>query len=311
MEIRLDGDVAIVTGSGRGLGRAYVSDLASRGARVVVNDIAREFADEAVESIRAKGGEAVASYDSVATAAGGQAIVERALDSFGAVDIVVHNAGFLRNGYFEELTPDDVEAVVGVHLLGGFFVGQPAYRVMKERGYGRLVLVSSTSGVFGNVRHANYAAAKTGLVGLANALALEGREHGILTNVVLPKGKTTIWQSNPNAPANTHARHLEQRPVLAGRNDPQTVAPLVTFLSSRLCDVSGQIFSAGYGRFARVFVGVAHGWVGADQMAVAAEDVYDNWDTIQAHGFDGLIPDSMQDELDAAAEAVAAAVGAA
>ncbi|HEX9847170.1 MAG TPA: SDR family NAD(P)-dependent oxidoreductase, partial [Acidimicrobiia bacterium] len=172
--ITFDGRVAIVTGAGGGLGKTYAVELARRGARVVVNDLggavdgtgaSRLAADLVVEEITAAGGEAVASHDSVSTEEGGRSIVAAAVDAFGTVDIVVSNAGILRDKSFAKMTMAEVEAVVDVHLKGGFYVSQPAFAIMREKSYGRFVFTSSASGLFGNFGQANYGAAKAGLVG--------------------------------------------------------------------------------------------------------------------------------------------------
>lgn len=182
--IGFDNQVAIVTGAGGGLGRAYALELARRGARVVVNDLGgrpdgtrggSDAADSTVAEIIAKGGEAVANYDSVGTPAGGEAIVRSAVDAFGTVDVVINNAGILRDKSFANVELSDVDAVIDVHLRGAFHVTQPAFRVMKEKGYGRLLFTSSAAGLFGNFGQANYGAAKMGLVGLSNVLASRAR----------------------------------------------------------------------------------------------------------------------------------------
>ena len=189
--------MAIVTGAGRGLGRLYALDLARRGASVVVNDLGGTMggdgadapvADEVVDEIRRAGGIAVASYDSVDTPEGGEAIVRTALDEFGRLDAVVSNAGIFQTVPFDELTPDDWRRMLHVHLDGAFHLSQPAYRVMKAQGYGRFVFIASSAGLFGQPNSAHYAAAKAGTLGLANVIAIEGAEHGILANCVLPFG---------------------------------------------------------------------------------------------------------------------------
>jgi NAD(P)-dependent dehydrogenase (short-subunit alcohol dehydrogenase family) len=284
--------VAIVTGAGRSMGRTHALDLARRGAGVVVNDVIRENADAVVAEITEAGGRAVASYDSVGTQEGGAALVELAVARFGSVDVVVHNAGILRNDHFEHLTLEQIESVLDVHLKAAFFVGQPAYRIMKEKGYGRIVLISSTSGIFGLPGNTNYAAAKAGLFGLSNALALEGREHGVFVNCVLPKSAGhTIAKDKP-----IPGMDYTEMPIDA-RKTPESVTAMVTFLASRECPATGEVFSACAGRYARVFVGVARGWLAPDVSGIRAEDIREHFDEIEDHGFDGLVPRSIYEEL--------------
>ena len=193
--------VAIVTGAGRGLGRHYALDLARRGAKVVVNDLGcsvdgngadPSVADEVVEEIRSTGGTAVASYDSVGTPEDGAAIVKTALDHFGRLDAVVSNAGIVEMMPFEDIPAENWSRMINTHLDGSFYVSQPAYKVMKEQGYGRLVFIASSAGAFGMPYGTHYAAAKAGILGLTNNIALEGRPHGILANAVLPFGLTRM-----------------------------------------------------------------------------------------------------------------------
>jgi len=183
-EITFAGKIAIVTGAGGGLGRAYALELARRGAKVVVNDV--NAARQVVAEILEAGGEAVASADSVATGEGGAAIVQTALDQFGTVDVLINNAGIVRDKSFAKLEPTDVEAVLDVHLRGAFHVSQPVYRVMKDKAYGRILFVTSAAGLFGNFGQANYAAAKMGLVGLMRTIAIEGARYGIRSNAIAP-----------------------------------------------------------------------------------------------------------------------------
>ncbi len=201
--IAFDGRVAIITGSGGGLGRTYALELARRGARLVVNDLggavdgtgaSSSAADRVVEEIEAAGGEAVANYDSVSTEEGGAAIVQTALDSFGTVDIVVIHAGILRDKSFAKMEAAEVEAVLDVHLKGAFYVSIPAFGIMKESGYGRFVFTSSSSGLFGNFGQANYGAAKAGLAGLSNVLAIEGQKYNILSNAIAPIALTRMTE---------------------------------------------------------------------------------------------------------------------
>ena len=250
-EIRFDGRVAVVTGAGEGLGRVYALELARRGARVLVNDLggsrngagggSSSPADRVVEEIRAAGGEAVANYDSVSTADGGANIVQTALDAFGSVDILINNAGILRDKSFVKMAPEAWQAVLDVHLKGAYNVTRPAFAVMKEKGYGRIIMTTSAAGLYGNFGQANYAAAKMGLVGMMNTLKLEGEKYGINVNTVAPLAASRLTQD-------------VMPPDLFARSKPEFVAPLVLYLCSEHCPVSGHIYNAGMGFFNRVAV---------------------------------------------------------
>jgi NAD(P)-dependent dehydrogenase (short-subunit alcohol dehydrogenase family) len=268
--------VAIVTGAGRGLGRLYALELARRGAAVIVNDLGGSMhgegadvsvADDVVAEIEAAGGTAVASHDSVAGPEGGQAIVATAVERFGRLDAVVSNAGIFNSIPFEELSADDWRKMLGVHLDGGFYLSQPAYRVMKRQGYGRFVFISSSGGMFGQPLEAHYAAAKAGLVGLTNVIAIEGAEHGILANAVLPFGFSRMVTETVRDP-----KALEETGFLKVIK-PELVVPVVVFLASRACDFTHRNYSACAGRFARVFVGLGQGWLAAPGSAPTAEDI--------------------------------------
>jgi NAD(P)-dependent dehydrogenase (short-subunit alcohol dehydrogenase family) len=275
MAIAFDGQVVIVTGAGQGLGRAYALDLGRRGARVVVNDLAgldspdASAAEAVVHEIEAAGGTAVASHDTVASPEGGKAIVDRALDSFGTVDAVIHNAGVWRHEYFEDMTADQLDPVLDVHLRGAFFVTQPAWSVMKAKGYGRIVLTSSSTGIFGRVRGTNYAAAKAGMLGLSRALSIEGAQYGIRSNCILP-----VAPFRNRGPVPTELTdQLNSAGLAPEEAGPELVAPMVVYLASAGCTVSGEAFSAGGGRFGRVFLAVADGWLGPADGSATAEDV--------------------------------------
>jgi NAD(P)-dependent dehydrogenase (short-subunit alcohol dehydrogenase family) len=299
MPISFDGQVVIITGAGQGLGRAYALELGRRGAAVVVNDVGGlddpegPAADAVVATIEADGGTAVASYDTVATPDGGRAIVETALEHFGTVDAIVHNAGVWRNVPYDEMTVDQLEPVLDVHLRGAFFVTQPAWLLMKEKGYGRLVLTSSSAGAFGREAGTNYVASKAGVLGLGRALALEGAEHGILSNCILPiapfgrKGPV-----RPELSAQITSSGLPR--ISAG---PEQVAPMVAYLASRACTVSGEAFSAGGGRYARMFLGVADGWLGPTDAVATAEDIEEHLDAIEDYRSGFAVPASAWDEL--------------
>ncbi|MGH8915556.1 MAG: SDR family oxidoreductase [Acidimicrobiia bacterium] len=266
--ITFDGRVAIVTGAGGGLGKEYALELSRRGARVVVNDLggavdgsgsSQGAADVVVDEIKAAGGEAVASYESVATRRGGGAIVETALDTFGSVDIVINNAGILRDKSFANMTLDEVEAVLDVHLKGAFFVSHPAFKVMKERGYGRFVHTSSASGLFGNFGQANYGAAKAGLVGLSNVLAIEGAKYDIKSNAVAPTARTRMTEDILGP--------------FAEMFDPVQVMPMVVYLCSEQSQFTHEIFSVGGGRYARVFIGTNTGWFAGQGVVPSVEEL--------------------------------------
>ena len=272
--IRFDGQVAIVTGAGHGLGRSYASALAARGASVVCNDVLASRAEETVEEITANGGKAFPDARSVATPTGGQAIVDAAIDAFGSVDILVNNAGQLRNAAFEDLSIDDIQQVLDTHLAGAFYVTQPAYRHMKVAGYGRIIFTSSSAGMFGSPWQANYGAAKAGLVGLCNVVALEGEPHGIKANAIMPMALTGMNAGGPPPYSPEQLRDTMDalRPI-APYMTVENVAPLVVYLASGRCKETRRIFSVGAGHIARVFIGASRGWYTADQGNITAEQV--------------------------------------
>jgi NAD(P)-dependent dehydrogenase (short-subunit alcohol dehydrogenase family) len=289
----------VVTGAGRGLGRLYALELARRGAAVVVNDVGGAMggdgsdpavAERVVAEIEAAGGVAAASCESVATPDGGRAIVELALDSFGRLDAVVSNAGIFQTLPFEDLTPADWRRMIDVHLHGGFHLAQPAFGAMRRQGHGRFVFVASSAGLFGQPHSAHYAAAKAGLVGLANVIAIEGADHGILANTVLPFGTTrmvteTVGGEEP-ARESGFLRAIE----------PGLVVPLVVLLASSACPVTHHNYSACAGRFARAFVGLAEGWLAPPGSAPAAEDIAAHWDAVSATD-PYTVPTSIFDEV--------------
>jgi len=294
-EIRFDGRVAVVTGAGGGLGRTYALMMASRGASVVVNDLGgasdgtgsgTSMADDVVKEITDAGGKAAANYDSVSTPEGGEGIIKTAVDTFGKVDIVVNNAGILRDRTFAKLAPEDLDAVLSVHLKGAFFVSQPAFKVMKENGYGRFVFAASGAGIFGNFGQTNYGAAKMGLVGLSNVLSIEGAKYNIKCNVIAPVARTRMTE--------------ELLGPLAELLDPEYVTPLVTYLASEDCEQTHEIFDVGGGRYARIFVGMTPGWTAPERATPSPEDLRDNMGAIRdTDGY--VIPDSIADEMKALA----------
>jgi NAD(P)-dependent dehydrogenase (short-subunit alcohol dehydrogenase family) len=256
-----------VTGAGHGLGRAYARELASRGATVVCNDLDGDRAGAVAQEIIDEGGTAIADRHSVADAADGAAIVENAVEHFGRIDVVVNNAGQLRNAAFAELPTADVEAVIATHLTGAFHVTQPAFRSMQAAGYGRIVFTSSAA-LFGGSWQASYAAAKSGVLGLCRVVASEGALHGIRANAILPMALTggLGHDGPPPFPPDELAETIDVITPLARRLTVENVAPLVAYLASRECTVSGRAFSVGAGHVAEVFVGLARGWSTDDEL---------------------------------------------
>jgi NAD(P)-dependent dehydrogenase (short-subunit alcohol dehydrogenase family) len=270
-QLQFGGEVAVVTGAGRGMGRTHALELARRGAKVVVNDI--HGAQEIAREIRAEGGEAVADTHSVATEEGGQAIVDLAVDTWGALDAVVANATIYLTKPFHEMTLSDFDAVIDVKLRAAFFVFHPAYLYMKDHGGGRLVGVTSGAGLQGLATQANYAAANSGLIGLFRTISLEGEEFGIKANLLNP-GALIAGETSP---------FMYQIPGVNGddvRDNflPERVSPMVIVLAHRSCPCTGQILGAWGGRFARSTITTAKGWVAKEPPS--AEDVVDHWNEI-------------------------------
>ncbi|WP_106400930.1 SDR family NAD(P)-dependent oxidoreductase [Actinocorallia populi] len=248
-ELRFDDRVAVITGAGRGLGRAYALLLASRGAKVVVNDPGGSLtgqggdagpAEEVVREVAEAGGEAVACTASVATAEGGKAIIDTALEHYGRIDVLIHNAGIVRSAPLTEMTYEDFDAVLDVHLRGAFHVVRPAFPLMKEAGYGRVVLTSSIGGLYGNHNVANYGTAKAGMIGLSNVVALEGADADVKCNIIVPGAVTRMAEG-----IDTSAY-----PPM----EPELVAPVAGWLAHESCSITGEMLVSIAGRVARAFV---------------------------------------------------------
>ena len=273
-KISFDGKVVIVTGAGAGIGREYALEFGKRGASVVVNDlgVARDgsgsshsAADSVVEEIKKLGGKAVANYDSVSTPEGGASIVKTAVDAFGKVDVLVNNAGFLRDKSFNKMTTEEWDAVVGVHLRGAFCVTQPAVAVMREHGYGRIIMTASTSGIFGNFGQTNYGAAKMALVGFMNVLKLETAKYNIHVNTIAP---------------NAYSRMTEGLipKELAPKLQAKFNVPMVVYLCSEECKENGSIFTMGAGWYAKTAVVCAPGvCIGDGSRDIPAEEIRENF----------------------------------
>jgi NAD(P)-dependent dehydrogenase (short-subunit alcohol dehydrogenase family) len=272
-QLRFDNRVAVVTGAGRGLGRAYALLLASRGAKVVVNDAGGSLAGEGVDAgpagqvvseITAAGGQAVACTASVATRDGADAIITTALENYGGIDILVHNAGNVRPGSLKEMTYEDFDAVLDVHLRGAFNVVRSAFPVMCRAGYGRIVLTSSIGGLYGNHGVANYAAAKAGVIGLSNVAALEGAADGVKCNVIVPAAVTRMAEGIDTSAYPPMGAEL--------------VAPVVGWLAHESCSVTGEMFIALAGRVARAVIAESPG---VYRPSWTVEDVGEHLDAIR------------------------------
>ncbi len=279
-EIRFNGRVAIVTGAGAGLGRCYALELAKRGAKVVVNDFggARDGAgvgssspaDKVVGEIRAAGGEAVANYDNVATPEGGEKLVRTAVEFFGGVDILINNAGILRDKSFLKMDPENWNAVLAVHMNGAYNVTRPAFAVMREKGYGRIVLTTSAAGLYGNFGQTNYSSAKMGLVGFMNTLKLEGAKYNIRVNTIAPVAASRLTED-------------VMPPDMFERMQPGFVAGIVLYLCSENCAESGDVFNAAAGFYSRAAILTGAGAVLSDGKTIPTpEEIRDHWEKINS-----------------------------
>ena len=302
-DLRFDERVAVITGAGGGLGKQYALLLASRGARIVVNDTGGsvtgdgsnvEAAKVAAEEIRQRGGEAVADSHSVTSPAGGMAIIDTALRTWGRVDVVINNAGIVRDAPFQDMTPDRLEPLVDVHLKGAFYVTRPAWKVMREQRYGRILNTCSAAGILGAEGMSNYGAAKTGLIGFTRVLAAEGADQNIKVNAIAPIAYTRMLAHSVDGATggqavdgaghqavenDASARVLDDLvDQYLQKLDPALVAPVVAFLTHQDCPVSGEIYTVGAGHVARFFIGRTKGFY---SPALSIEDVRDHLQEIR------------------------------
>ncbi len=278
-KIDFTGRVAIVTGAGAGLGRQYALELAKRGAKVVVNDLGGTrdgvghddaAANKVVQEIKALGGQAVPNYDNVASVTGGENIVKTAIDAFGKVDILINNAGILRDKSFVKMEEENWDSVMAVHLKGAYCVTRPAFENMRANGYGRIIMTTSGAGLFGNFGQSNYASAKMGLIGLTNVLKLEGGKYNIKTNVIVPVAASRLTED-------------VLPPQFFERMKPDFIAPAVLYLCSEQCQDNGMIINATLGYYSRTAVMTGPGVIIGDGTRVPSpEEVMENWDKISS-----------------------------
>jgi NAD(P)-dependent dehydrogenase (short-subunit alcohol dehydrogenase family) len=309
MAITFEGQTIIVTGAGSGLGRTYALEVARRGGRVIVNDLGGTVSGEGASSdaaiavaaeIREAGGTAVANGDDVASAEGARRIAECALDSFGRIDALINNAGNMRAGPFETLTLADLNALLAVHVGGAFNVTQAVWPYLKAQYGGRVVFTASGAGVFGNENLSAYGAAKGGVMGLMNVLALEGERHGILCNAILPNAGTRMT-------AIFKEGDLGENPWAAkfwNTFAPEFTTALAVYLASGACTTTHGLYSALGGRVGRAFIGVAKGWQGAREAPPQVEDIAAHWEVIRNDRLGYGIPASLPDESRLLAEAL-------
>ncbi len=275
MAIRFDNRVAIVTGAGHGLGRSHALALAARGAKVVVNDLggavdgsggSQSPADAVVDEIKQAGGEAVANYDSVADRTGAANIVKTAVDAFGTVDILINNAGIVRDKSFHKMDLDDYEFVIQVHLMGSVYVSHAAYPIMREKDYGRILMTTSSGGLYGTFGQTNYGAAKMGIVGLMNVLNIESSRNNITVNAIAPLAATRI--AEPSGIFNEYDPELVT---------PEAVSAMATYLVSEDCTDGGNVIAATAGYYSKIHIVESTGIKCDPHAAVTPEELGAQW----------------------------------
>jgi len=277
-DIRFDGRVAVITGAGAGLGRTYAIEFAKRGARVVVNDLggarngtgsSSKVADDMVSEIEGMGGEAVANYDSVASAQGAENIIKTAVDKFGGVDILINNAGILRDKSLMKMTDEEWDIVHSVHMKGAYYMTKAAFPVMREKQFGRIIFTTSGAGLYGNFGQTNYASAKMALIGFMNVIKIEGAKYNILGNAIAPVAASRLTED-------------VMPPDLFKKMKPEFVYPIVLYLCSEENQDSGMIFNCGAGWYSRTAVMCASGiTLGDGNREIAVEEIRENWEAIK------------------------------
>ena len=276
MSISFDGRVAVVTGAGAGLGRSHAKYFAEHGAKVVVNDLggtvagtggSSSAADEVVKEITDAGGVAVANYDSVATEEGGANIIKTALDNFGGVDILINNAGNIRDKSFAKMDLKDFTALMDVHLMGAVYCTKAAWPLMLQNRYGRVVMTTSAAGLYGTHGHTNYSSAKISLVGFMNALKQEGTSKNVLVNCVAPMALTRMTEE-------------VMSPKLAPKMKPEYVTAMMAWLCSEESTLAGEIIEAGMGYYSKVQIVEAPGFIFEGDQVPTPEQIRDKWSSI-------------------------------
>lgn len=307
MTLGFEGRVALITGAGGGIGRAHALEIARRGGKVVVNDLGGDvaghggsasMAEQVVDEIRAAGGQAVANHDSVATTEGANAMVAQAVEAFGRLDVLISNAGIMRNCWLEETSDEDWDALISTHLTGSFKVMRAAWPHMKAQGYGRIVFTSSSAGLFGTPMVGGYGAAKAGVAGLMHVAAHEGAPHGILCNALMPNAASRMalqaaadWQKEqPEA-------LREMPPEIGNSMNVEFNTPLAVYLASEACSETRGLWSQCLGRAARVFVGTVPGWQAQRQSPPSVEEIAAHWDQIRNTDGPFYIPETPHSEL--------------
>lgn len=307
-EISFDGQVVVITGAGGGLGRTYAMEIARRGGKVVVNDLGGSIrgtdgsptmADQVVAEITSAGGQAVANYDTVATKEGGGKIVQAALDTFGRIDVLINNAGNIRNDWVVNVREEDFQSQIATHLLGSFYTTQAALPHMAKQKYGRIVFTTSAAGMLGNRGQMSYGAAKGGVTALMNVVSLEAERHGILCNAVQPNAMNRFGPEMEKVMDDEAAtRFGTVIPPLGETMAAEFTTPLMVYLASNACRSTHSIYSSLGGRFARVFIGITEGWEGSKNAPSTAEDIAAHIDEIRDETRGFIIPSDLINEFE-------------